>query len=541
MSASSKKQLNRERKAAKMTERQLAEQKEAKQVKLYTTAFVVVMAAILVIAICVGVNQTITNSGVRENNTVAMTVGEHKVSNTQLNYFYIDAVNNFYSNYGSYASMFGLDVTKPLDEQYVDADQTTTWADDFLATAKDTAVSVYAMADAAAAEGYQLSEDEVAALEQSLSSMDLYAAMYGYEDADAYLKAMYGYGASKEGYLEYAKLSALADSYYSHHAASLTYEDSDLRAAEAEDFNAYSSYTYNSYYLSTTKFLTGGTTDENGNTTYTDEEKAASVAAAKAAADSIAAAEIATAADLDAAIAALEINKDTSAASTRSEDVLATNLSTTYGEWLKDSARKSGDITVVENAYTDTDGNETVNGYYVIRFDSSNENTFALKNARHILVSFQGGTTDETTGATVYSDEEKAAAKASAEEILAQWKENPTEDNFAALANEKSDDGDGTTGGLYEDIYPGQMVTNFNDWCYDASRASGDTGIVETEYGYHVMYFVGDADHTYRDYLIESDLRDADMQAWYEGVIAAPALTDGEIKYISTDLVLSAG
>ena len=51
-----------------------------------------------------------------------------------------------------------------------------------------------------------------------------------------------------------------------------------------------------------------------------------------------------------------------------------------------------------------------------------------------------------------------------------------TEDSFAALANEKSDDGNGTTGGLYENVYPGQMVSSFNDWCFDESRQTGNTG-----------------------------------------------------------------
>ena len=157
----------------------------------------------------------------------------------------------------------------------------------------------------------------------------------------------------------------------------------------------------------------------------------------------------------------------------------------------------------------DEDGNEvtTTNGYYVVYFTSSNDNTFPLSNVRHILVSFEGGTTDDN-GNTTYSDEEKAAAKTAAEDLLAQWESGEaTEDSFAALANEHSDDGDGTTGGLYENVYPGQMVTNFNDWCFDSSRKAGDTGIVETEYGYHVMYYVGDSDYTYRDYLIENELR----------------------------------
>lgn len=47
-----------------------------------------------------------------------------------------------------------------------------------------------------------------------------------------------------------------------------------------------------------------------------------------------------------------------------------------------------------------------------------------------------------------------------------------------------------TTGGLYTDIYVGQMVEPFETWCFDENRAYGDTGLVQTNYGYHIMYFV---------------------------------------------------
>ena len=106
MSASSKKKLRKEQEAAKMTEKQLAAQQEAKKTNLYTTIFVVAMVAILVIAITVGAVQFVTNSGIREKNTTALTVGQHKLSNAELNYFYIDAINNYYNQYGSYLSYF---------------------------------------------------------------------------------------------------------------------------------------------------------------------------------------------------------------------------------------------------------------------------------------------------------------------------------------------------------------------------------------------------------------------------------------------------
>ena len=42
------------------------------------------------------------------------------------------------------------------------------------------------------------------------------------------------------------------------------------------------------------------------------------------------------------------------------------------------------------------------------------------------------------------------------------------------------------------------MVTEFNDWCFDESRQPGDHGIVETSYGYHLMYFVENEGLSYR-------------------------------------------
>ena len=45
-------------------------------------------------------------------------------------------------------------------------------------------------------------------------------------------------------------------------------------------------------------------------------------------------------------------------------------------------------------------------------FESKDDNLTNLVNVRHILVSYEGGAYDETTGATTYSEKEKADAKA---------------------------------------------------------------------------------------------------------------------------------
>jgi len=42
------------------------------------------------------------------------------------------------------------------------------------------------------------------------------------------------------------------------------------------------------------------------------------------------------------------------------------------------------------------------------------------------------------------------------------------------------------------------MVKNFNDWCFDPNRQVGDTGIVQTDFGYHIIYFVQGGEGWYR-------------------------------------------
>ena len=200
MSASSKKKLRKEQAAAKMTEKQLAEQKEAKKLTLMTRLFVAVLAVIVVVAAFIGTTRFISNSRIREKNTVALTVDSHEISNAEMNYFFIDAVNNFTQQYGSYISLFGLDTTKPLDEQIVNEEAGTTWADDFLSQATETAKSIYAMYDAAVAAGHTLTDAEKAAMDATLSNMKAYALLYGYEDAESYLKAMYGSGTTEESF-----------------------------------------------------------------------------------------------------------------------------------------------------------------------------------------------------------------------------------------------------------------------------------------------------------------------------------------------------
>ncbi len=125
---------------------------------------------------------------------------------------------------------------------------------------------------------------------------------------------------------------------------------------------------------------------------------------------------------------------------------------------------------------------------------------------RHILVAVEGGTENED-GTVTYSEEDWNTALAEAERILEQWKNGAaTEESFAELANSCTDDpGSATTGGLYEDVnVDASYVEPFENWAIDASRKPGDTAIVKTDFGYHIMYFVEGED--YWSYLVGEEL-----------------------------------
>ena len=540
MSASKKKKLRSEN-TAKLTERQIAEQKEAKKIKLYSIIFAVVLVAMVVVAIVVGVNRSIEASGVHEKNTVAATVGEHQISNAELSYYYIDYVNNYANTYGSYLSLFGIDPSVALDKQVIDEETGETWADNFISEAASSVQTIYALADAAEAEGFTLPQEQQDQVDIMSNNLDSYASIYGYSNTDAFLKAQYGNGASKEGYMEYYQRNLLASAYQTNHQENLTYTDDQIREADNADPVKYSSYSFAQYHIPVSKFLTGGTTDESGNTTYTAEEREAAIAAAKIAIAPLTDSEINTVDALNEAIAAMEINAGAEASSTVYTDQASTGINSYLTDWVTAENREPGDVTCIEIPGTVKDENgedlETITAFYVVLFTGKNDNEVELVNVRHILVSFEGDAQEDGT----YSEEVKETARASAEEILNEWKSgDATEDSFAALANEKSTDtGSNTNGGLYEDVYPGQMVTAFNDWCFDSARKSGDTGIVETTYGYHVIYYVGTTGQTYRDYQIVNELISSDMEAWSQELLESYTVTMGDTSYMRKDIVLS--
>ncbi len=552
MSASSKKKLRKEQAAAQMTEKQLKQQKEEKKLRATSIAFVAIMLVIALIAATVLSIRGVNNSGIIDRNTQAAVVGDRELNSVQVNYYFTDYVmnmyNQWYSRYGEnapvYAMLMGLDVGLPLDEQVYDEETNQTWADYLLNEALTKAKSDYALYDLAMAENYKLTEEQQKSLDNSLSQLSLYAMYYGYKDADTYLRANYGYGSNLKSYTEYSTVAAIANSYYNNYSDSLKYDDAAIREYEKDKFDNFSSFSYHLYEVNRSDYLTGGTTGDDGKTTYSDAENEAALKAAEEVANKLA--ENKTVEDLDAAIKALEINAEKeNAASTKCTDVMYNRISNVMQDWIASKDRVANDVTVIEKTTTSTDADgketKTTTGYYVILWQGRNDNLRPLANVRHLLVAFEGGTPNED-GTKTYSDAEKNAAKSEAELLLKKWQDGEaTEESFIELVKKNSDDSTASTGGLFEDIHAGSAyVEGFLNWAIDADRKAGDAGVVETEYGYHVMYYVGDGELTYRDYMISEELRSADLTEWYDSVVKDTTFTVGKTNRLPMDMVLVA-
>lgn len=147
--------------------------------------------------------------------------------------------------------------------------------------------------------------------------------------------------------------------------------------------------------------------------------------------------------------------------------------------WLFEETTKVGDTKTITS---EGDKKSTYSVYFMSATSHLDES--ATKDVAHILVSF-----DDYKSGTTITDEEKAEAKAEADKILADYLAGEkTREAFEKLGEEKTAD----SNVVYEGVSKGDMVEEFENWIFDEARTVGETGIVETTYGYHVMYFIGD-------------------------------------------------
>ena len=539
MSASTERKNRIAAREAGTDKKTIAAQEEAKKQAVSrrkwtwgTIGVIVLIAAILLL-----------NSGLMYTSTTALTADGKKYSPAEVNYFYGNEYLNMVNTYGQYLSYFGLDTSMGLaglDDQECSMTEGGTWRDYFRDLAKRDVQQNRALLKYAAENGISLTDEEVAEIDEQFAGMEETAKSYGYGSADKLYAMNYGSGVTMKIVRQAALDMALAQKAYNEKLGTLTYTDEELEEYYQGLNGDRDLFDFNLYFVTAETVENTVPGEDGAEDTVEMVADEQSRAEAKATADAIVMAykdgwdtetaeEAEAFEDAEAAeTAAVEISpverfaaaveSQTEAQPSERTGVSGSSLDAAYAEWMK-AERQPGDIEVFPDAEEDP------SGYTVVMYLGREDNHYPTASVRHILIKAEA---DEEGN---YTDEAKEAAKARAEEILAEFEAgDKTEESFAALAEQYSEDeGSNTNGGLYENIYKGQMVQEFNDFCFGGHKP-GDTAIVYGESGsyagYHVVYYVGDGE-LYSDYIAKTALQSEAMSDWANELNEACTVTEG--------------
>lgn len=472
----------------KLSKMQLIRQQEKKaKIKKYVT---MTASIAIVIGLVIGIVAVSLSKAPKLEKTVSGTSEKYEIDNAMMAYFMYGQYKSYVQNNYYYLSYLELDTSKSLKSQSPAGSKDTTWFAFFMNVAKNQVNELVALASAAQEKGLKLEEKELKEIDDTMKSIKEAAATNGFASVNKYLASYYVTGVTESAVRKCMELQYLASKYYTELTDSYTYTDAQIEKYADDNPDKFLKFDYIYY-----------TFKPDAKSDATDAEKKKALEEAKAKADELKG-KITDDKSFLELITEMEKAKEeeekknetgTSAASgsgtsdneekdyTKSyiKEGAAYEKDKDLTKWVDEKDRKVGDVTVIE-----TKDGDTVTGYSVYYLTKTfYKDEYATKNVRHILF-----------GIGNYGDyADKAAAKKKAEEILATYKKGDmTEDSFSALAKEYTNDSNADKGGLYENVEKDTMVTAFNDWIYDESRKPGDTGIVETTYGQHVMYFVGD-------------------------------------------------
>ena len=532
MSASREKKQRQNDPAQGLTQKQQKELQEKKAAKRRAVGYTVlgVIVVILVAALLVW------NSGIFQRRVTAVSVGGREYTVTDVEYYYNQARISEYYNAAFYGTS-SYDSTVDPAEQYVDEAQTQTYHDYFLEQAVNALTEAAALENAAAEAGYTLTDEDKASVEENYETIRQQGESSGYTNMAGYLKAAYGKYMTPAALRTCLERVALINGYYNSYYDSLEYTDEEIQAYYEENKDDLDSYTYR--YV----FVDGSvpeTTDENGETVEpTDAETQAAMQAAKAQADSFQAA-LEASDDKETTFAELapDFVSETSRANYEEDPdfslhtTMGNSLPSGYSSWLKESGRTAGDVSVIESG----------SGYYVVLFLGRALDETPTADIRHILVKAEltqedDAATEDVDESTIPTQEALDAAKAEAEDLLAQWESgDKTADSFGALAEEYSDDtGSNTNGGMYNEVYKGYFSI-FDSWLFGEDHQSGDTTLIENtnsgQQGWCVVYFQDWNDPTWKLEVLNT-FRSEDVQTWLTDIKEGLEAVQGDgMKYM---------
>lgn len=439
--------------------------------------------------------------GVPQRLLTAATYGDEKITAAEYNYYYmvlyqqaVSVSQSYDQQYSGYGSQYFDTTVSPADQEYPGDDApegVTTWADYFKHSAPERAFLVKTLYNEAmnAESGFELTEAQKTemqtAIDDAMAEIEEKAKEADYA-VDNYIAKSYGAGLNEKLYKELLERDTVAQYYLEWYQektqSNITDETVNSYYAEHRDEIDVASFRY-----FTVSYAEG--TEDSTDPVYTKEEAKARAEAFKAKATTEAS-FIAASKEFAPPSYADAYAEDSA---TLAEDLVKANvteLSEDFANWTFDSARKAGDMNIFEV--------EAQEAYYIVLMTTPahKDTTTASASVRHLLVQAET-TKEDAEGASVTLSNAEieanfAAAKTEAEKLLQQWKdEGATEEKFVELVAAHSDDGGSVSnGGLYENINSeSSYVSEFLEWSL-TPRKAGDTGIIKTDYGYHIMYMV---------------------------------------------------
>lgn len=418
-------------------------------------------------------------------NRTVLTVGEHKVSANEFNYYYNSAV----SVVSSYPSFLSIDTTVSLDKQKVadtaismlglfgiDAgfmvEQTPvngyydmTWAQFFAHVAMENAAGIYAIYDEAMANGFTLTDSMKAEVEENIEQMRSYADTNG-ESLNSLLARVYGTGCDEDGYRDFLTKQVIA-SYYPNE---VTYSSEELAARYEESPETYDVASYYYFKSSNTDFVEE---DEEGNTPEpTTTETALAKEAAQAMVESF---------DLENESVVLKAD------STRS--AVTSLISENAANWLFDEAA-NGEVMLFAEEGT----------FYVLKLiDKSNYRTV---NALELVIEADH-THEEGEELDHVHEEGELTAAEKLEQVKAALDANATEETFLELAAQYSSNDEAEIKNMTRSTMA-SVSDEILAWSME-DRKAGDYGVFEVDGATLVLLYTGEG-MSYTDAVVNAVL-----------------------------------
>lgn len=433
--------------------------------------------------------------------SVVATVDGQKISIGMYDYYYASIVS-YYEQYASYG-YYSLDTTKDYSKQYTTDDDGNkiSWQKFFETEALKEVEQITTYYSKALEEGVTLTSTQKKTIEKQISTLKDSASQNDVS-LDQYIKANFGTYCSEDTIRIMLEQYYLSANYKGKFKCETKVTDNDVDKYYNDHKNDYKKIEF--YYIASPY---DATDDNSKNESIKTAEKI--MAKMKDKKSVIALVPEVYSSYIDSQVkSSMEKDSTLTEKKAREEAIKSyeSNVVTTVSgsdspfddkmnTWLFSDDTKVGS----KKYYIDESAGYI---YIVLKTSKASVEEDETYTVRHILVAPESGSnsSSSTSEKTEYTDEQWAAAKKKADSILAKFnKTDKSEYEFAKLAEQYSTDSASTSsgsndsfGGLYESVTLGQMVPDFEKWSIDDSRKYGDTGIVKSDYGYHIMFFIND-------------------------------------------------